>query len=1248
MAIVIYNQLFNKIPGVIKDVNFENIILLSENETSIVFELERKSNEDLKIIFTEKTGSENSHFKNLSTNLYVSGDKVLSSSNSDDFNISDFQIKAKTKLQSDVFYRKLFENGNQYGPKFQNIKEIWISNNTALGRLVGTSSDNKIDDNHFLHPSLLDSFTQLLSSLSDSKGRTFILNSINEIKLLNIDLPAEVWCIAKLSARVGKIENEFEGELKVFDSDGTLYIELNGVKFKYLDRVQTQEKTLKGSRSNICIASTFTADPIEDSFKYWNNFFNIPFDIKFAPYNQVFQELLNPQSLLSTNDSGFNIILLGLEDWTRKEHKLSPRINQGEIEKLFKDKSRYTLPNHSEIVHLNKYETEYVFREIFVDKCYLKHGININDGDTIIDIGANIGLFTLFVNQHCKDPIVYSFEPSPVVYDLLKTNSKVYGSKVKTYNYGVSDKIKNANFTFYKNSSVFSSFNPDETEDKEAIKAVVRNLLNNVSESDEDSLEEYVEEMTNGRLESTSYECQLLSVSDIIKENNIEIIDLLKIDAEKSELDIIKGIKDKDWEKIKQIVIEIHDKSGKILGEIEGILKSKGFSIAVEEEEMLKTSGLYNVFARKDTSSNNEDSSSNLFKSTEERLIENIGQFSNALETFSQKSSVPMLVSVTPRSPSVKSEKELASLFDKYEGELIRRISKLSNINTIDSSSFLDTYLIADYYDPQGDEIGHIPYTLKLFSAIGTALYRRIFSIQNNPYKVIALDCDNTLWKGVCGEDGPQGIILSKPYKFLQQFMIDQIQAGMLVCLCSKNNEEDVLEVFKQRKDMLLKTEQLVSWRTNWDYKSINLRSLANELNLGLDNFIFIDDNPVECAEVKANCPDVLTLQLPQEDESIPGFLKNIWSFDHIKVTEEDRKRTKMYQENIQREKYLSSSLTLKDFLNGLNLQMNISQPDPKQLERVSQLTFRTNQFNFTTIRRSEFEIRSLLEKVNYHCLITSVSDRFGDYGLVGVLIYKIENDRIEVDTFLISCRVLGRGVEHKILSSLGSIALEKNIKSIDINFLETKKNRPALDFINNFGEKFKSEVPGGFKYCFPSEFLKNLKYEPASMSTEETEEKSEKKQKKPVEKILGKYNEKIQQIGNELHDPNEIFTRVEKFKVTQSKAENLNYVAPETNLEMRLSEIWQTVLGVSKIGADDNFFEVGGTSLKAVQLIATIKKELKKSISIVTLFECPTIKLLSKNMGDTKETNKREDKFEEQIERGIKRRQNFISRKRN
>ena len=236
-----------------------------------------------------------------------------------------------------------------------------------------------------------------------------------------------------------------------------------------------------------------------------------------------------------------------------------------------------------------------------------------------------------FINQHCQNSEVYSYEPSPVVYELLKANSDVYGSKVKTFNFGVSDKIKTAQFTFYNNSSVFSSFNANEEEDKEAIQSVVRNMFNELNSLEKNDVEEYVEEITNGRLESRIYECKLISVSDIIKENKIEKIDLLKIDAEKSELEIIKGIDEPDWYKIKQIVIEIHDKNGNIFEEIKSILTQRGFYFEVEEEKLLKQSGLYNIYAKKIGSEKIVISNNGLIEKKEKKLNENLNNLNKAL-----------------------------------------------------------------------------------------------------------------------------------------------------------------------------------------------------------------------------------------------------------------------------------------------------------------------------------------------------------------------------------------------------------------------------------------------------------------------------------------------------------------------------------------------------------------------------------------------------------------------------------------
>ena len=179
----------------------------------------------------------------------------------------------------------------------------------------------------------------------------------------------------------------------------------------------------------------------------------------------------------------------------------------------------------------------------------------------VFDIGANIGLFSLFVLSRCAKPKIYAFEPAPIAHDLLQANLSAYStSSAQAFRLGVADKTKTAAFTFYEKSSVYSGFHSDEAEDREAIKAVVRNMLRGQA-IDTESLESYVDELTADRLNRQTYECQLTSLSDIIRENGIETIDLLKVDAEKSELDIIRGIADEDWPKIQQIVLEIHDRT---------------------------------------------------------------------------------------------------------------------------------------------------------------------------------------------------------------------------------------------------------------------------------------------------------------------------------------------------------------------------------------------------------------------------------------------------------------------------------------------------------------------------------------------------------------------------------------------------------------------------------------------------------------------------------------------------------------
>ena len=215
--------------------------------------------------------------------------------------------------------------------------------------------------------------------------------------------------------------------------------------------------------------------------------------------------------------------------------------------------------------------------------------------------------------------------------------------------------------------------------------------------------------------------------------------------------------------------------------------------------------------------------------------------------------------SETGKSPVGEHLDELTELEDL----LVIKAMALEGVRVITAREVESLYPVADRFDSSADAMASIPYTPIYYAALGTMVARKVQKLLFPPYKVILLDCDGTLWDGICGEDGPLGIRIDAVRLSLQEFIVNQSLQGMLVCLCSKNNESDVLAVFDYRKDMVLKRDHLTMCRINWRNKSDNIQSLSQELGLALDSFIFIDNDPVECAEVRARCPDVLTLLLP-------------------------------------------------------------------------------------------------------------------------------------------------------------------------------------------------------------------------------------------------------------------------------------------------------------------------------------------------------------------------------------------------
>lgn len=374
-----------------------------------------------------------------------------------------------------------------------------------------------------------------------------------------------------------------------------------------------------------------------------------------------------------------------------------------------------------------------------------------------------------------------------------------------------------------------------------------------------------------------------------------------------------------------------------------------------------------------------------------------------------------------------------------------------------------------EYVEPYGFEIGHIPYTREFYDAVGTQVARKLAALRRAPYKVIAVDCDNTLWSGICGELGAGGVTLSNGHLRLQKFLLSARDCGMLLCLCSKNNVEEVRAVF-DRPDMALRWEHISGHRINWSSKSTNIVGLADELNVGTETFIFLDDSAMECAEVSAAGLGACVLQLPDEPDEFEMFLHGIWEFDIPVVSGEARRRARMYSEETTRQAASNAASSLEAFLEGLELNVEFNEVNAQNVERIAELTQRTNQFNLSNKRRSAQEIRYACTIGGLRGKAINVSDRFGSYGLTGIFLYSVQTPYLVVDTFALSCRVLGRRVEHSVVQYLCEMAIADGCKCLRLPYVRSDRNKPMLEFLMSVPEASIAEYEGAIH--FELEFL--------------------------------------------------------------------------------------------------------------------------------------------------------------------------------
>jgi FkbH-like protein len=345
------------------------------------------------------------------------------------------------------------------------------------------------------------------------------------------------------------------------------------------------------------------------------------------------------------------------------------------------------------------------------------------------------------------------------------------------------------------------------------------------------------------------------------------------------------------------------------------------------------------------------------------------------------------------------------------------------------------------------------PYAPRMLRAVGQAIATSIVRSVGPTPKVLALDCDGTLWGGIVGEDGLAGIELGqdfpgRAYSEFQKACQRLQRSGVMLVVVSKNNHDDVMEVFDNHDAMVLRPDDITAWRVNWEPKSQNLQSLADELNVGIDSFVFIDDNQHEIAEVEARAPQVATLLVPEDPEHLPGLLAASGLFRDMRTTAVDAKRTSMMLEQKSRDA-ARGAMGEADFLDSLEMVVEYFPVAEGHLARATQLIAKTNQFNLTTRRRTDAEVAALAKSDHHLVRAVRVTDRFGDYGLVGVAIVDTSGGAAQIDTLLLSCRALGRGVETAFLAAVAAEVGERPLRG---EHIPRQKNVKTADFYATHG----------------------------------------------------------------------------------------------------------------------------------------------------------------------------------------------------
>jgi FkbH-like protein len=408
------------------------------------------------------------------------------------------------------------------------------------------------------------------------------------------------------------------------------------------------------------------------------------------------------------------------------------------------------------------------------------------------------------------------------------------------------------------------------------------------------------------------------------------------------------------------------------------------------------------------------------------------------------------------------------SAFARRLNDAIREAADRAGVDVLAIDDLVQSEGLGAWHDPSLWCSAKQEISPRVAHIYGDAAARIVAARKGRSGKCLVLDLDNTLWGGVIGDDGLDGIVLGQGsargegFLQFQEYALAQAQRGIILAVVSKNDEANALLPFESHPDMLLRKKDISCFIANWEDKATNIRRVAQELNIGLDSLVFVDDNPFERELVRRELPMVSVPEVSENPAEIPGLLAAAGYFEGVAVTAEDLARTESYRANRERADLLGEATDLGSYLQSLEMDLRWGEFDTLNLTRVTQLINKTNQFNLTTRRYSEEEVREVIASPADIGLHFRLLDKFGDNGIIGILIGRGLDDVLVIDTWLMSCRVLGREVESAMLNVLCESAVAAGHVRIEGRFIPTAKNSMVRDLYDRLGFDLIGDEPGG------------------------------------------------------------------------------------------------------------------------------------------------------------------------------------------